>query len=222
MKNTSPKCPLCGKFIKLNLDEPPDRKMDAHINSGCVLHVLDSTKDKRRNKSPGPKCGLSRCKNEERYELVRCKLCRVEYCLEHRHPSDHSCSRIDIEKKRKEVSARERTRLAQSRLLKEVTKPKGTEKIPKERRFYVEVEAKTKAKTVCFDSNWTIGKCIDVACERLGIENNNNDPKAPKVVFTGKRNNATFPFDIPINLLEPALVPGDTLKLGVAATSTRT
>mmetsp|Transcript_4971 Transcript_4971/g.11952 ORF Transcript_4971/g.11952 Transcript_4971/m.11952 type:complete len:187 (-) Transcript_4971:756-1316(-) len=129
MKNTSPKCPLCGKFIKLNLDEPPDRKMDAHINSGCVLHVLDSTKDKRRNKSPGPKCGLSRCKNEERYELVRCKLCRVEYCLEHRHPSDHSCSRIDIEKKRKEVSARERTRLAQSRLLKEVTKPKGTEKV---------------------------------------------------------------------------------------------
>jgi len=45
------------------------------------------------------------------------------------------------------------------------------------------------------------GKCIDVACEAMGIENRNNDPQAEKTHFIGKKNKAMFPFDIPLYLL---------------------
>mmetsp|Transcript_46796 Transcript_46796/g.75242 ORF Transcript_46796/g.75242 Transcript_46796/m.75242 type:complete len:229 (-) Transcript_46796:144-830(-) len=219
-KNTSPKCPLCNKFIKLDLNEAPDRKMDEHITSGCVRHTLDLEKTKRKKeKAKAPKCGLPSCKNKEGYELVRCKLCHRSFCLTHRHAEDHRCPRLGFEKKRREVSSREKIRLAHQKRLKEVTNPKGADKIPNERQFYLEVEAKKnkiKQKTICFDKNWTIGKCIDVACEAMGIENRNNDPQAEKTHFIGKKNKAMFPFDIPLYLLVPALSPGDTVFLGSA------
>eukprot|EP00469_Lotharella_globosa_P002973 CAMPEP_0167796888 /NCGR_PEP_ID=MMETSP0111_2-20121227/15322_1 /TAXON_ID=91324 /ORGANISM="Lotharella globosa, Strain CCCM811" /LENGTH=218 /DNA_ID=CAMNT_0007690879 /DNA_START=126 /DNA_END=782 /DNA_ORIENTATION=+ len=216
MKNTTPKCPICGKFIRLDLNEAPDRKMDQHITSGCTLHVWDKAKSRQHKKKETPRCALPGCRNKEGYELVRCKFCHRSFCLTHRHAEDHRCPRLEAKTKRYRPSEAERQRRSQAAQLKAVTKPKGSEKIPQERRFYVEVESKKGGATVCFDKTWTIGKCVDVACERLGVDNRNNDPSFPKTHLTSKKSGAVFPFDIPIHLLVPALSPGDTVILGPA------
>lgn len=215
-RNKAPNCPICGKLIRVALNEPPDAKVNAHITSGCRLHVLDLGSAAKQSTSQ--QCALPGCKNKEKFELVRCKFCHRRFCLTHRHAEDHRCPRLEAKNRgHRQISARERARRQQSAQVRELLHPRGSHKVPEAFRFYVEVQLSAsggKTKTVCFNRKWTVGKCVDVACDALGHENKNNDPSAKKTYLFGKKNGAQFPFDVPIELLAPALSAGDTLILG--------
>jgi hypothetical protein len=61
--------------------------------------------------------------------------------------------------------------------------------------------------------NWTIGRALEAVCDALGVENENHLPNSKKITLTCARSQSTFPNDIPLHLLEPALANGDTVKI---------
>jgi len=131
---------------------------------------------------------------------------------------DKSKSRPDDKKKAKPVNAAaQRMRVG----LKAV----GDERVKVDDRFYLEVEypevdpsgmaLHVKPSSHWFDKNWTVGKIIDLICKHADIENRNNEQDAKKLIIISKRGGNELPYDIPLKLLDPELVTGDTIQLCV-------
>lgn len=99
----------------------------------------------------------------------------------------------------------------------------GNENIKEENRIYFEVIFPTTdifgkplampVRNIWFDKNWTIGRVIDDICDRSSLENRNNEKNAKKLNLFSKRNQAQFPYDIPIELLAPELSSGDSVLI---------
>lgn len=81
-----PVCPLCDKPIPVNRNELPDIKMSQHIDSDCQS---DPAKEKRKAYTNA--CSVRKCKKKELVP-VNCNTCRKNFCLKHRHPTDHECA----------------------------------------------------------------------------------------------------------------------------------
>lgn len=80
-----------------------------------------------------------------------------------------------------------------------------------------------------FDRKWTVGRVIDNACKHLKVENRNNITSALELYLAKETKNTSetlqqeggkasvvrteFPTDIPLYLLEPSLMEGDTVRL---------
>jgi len=101
----------------------------------------------------------------------------------------------------------------------------GDAKVKQEDRFYLEVEypevdpvgvaLHVKPSSHWFDKNWTVGKIIDVICKHANIENRNHEQNSKKLIILSKRGGLELPYDIPLGLLDPTLVTGDTIVLAV-------
>ncbi|CAH1180392.1 unnamed protein product [Phaedon cochleariae] len=86
MKNNQvPVCPLCSKPIPVGRGLSPDVVVGAHIDSDC-----QSDPAKSRRKVFTNRCTFKKCKNKELLPVV-CDACRMNFCIKHRHPTDHSC-----------------------------------------------------------------------------------------------------------------------------------
>jgi predicted nucleic acid binding AN1-type Zn finger protein len=113
---------------------------------------------------------------------------------------------------------------------------KGDDKIPQSQRFYLEVRypkkygaKRYKNQSMFFDRKWTVGRVIDNACKHLKVENRNNITSALELYLAKETRNTSealqqgggkasvvrteFPTDIPLHLLEPSLMEGDTVRL---------
>lgn len=66
--------------------------MDEHIIKGCPKITPEI---KRMYK-----CTFQRCKNSE-FAPVICNLCRKNFCVVHRFPQDHDCTRLALEEVKK-------------------------------------------------------------------------------------------------------------------------
>lgn len=80
-----PVCPLCNKPIPVTRGQLPDIAVGAHIDSDC-----QSDPAKSRRKVFTNKCSMKGCKQKEIVRVV-CNECKLNYCLKHRHPTDHKC-----------------------------------------------------------------------------------------------------------------------------------
>lgn len=80
-----PVCPLCNAAVPCKRGDPPDVAVGQHIDNDCRS---DYGKDRR--KVFANKCSSKGCKTKE-IVPVNCSDCGRNYCLKHRHPSDHSC-----------------------------------------------------------------------------------------------------------------------------------
>ncbi|XP_039294520.1 AN1-type zinc finger protein 2A [Nilaparvata lugens] len=80
-----PVCPLCNTPIPSTRGDPPDIAVSAHIDSQC-----QSQPAKNRRKVYTHRCALKGCKSKEMIALV-CNECTLNFCLKHRHASDHKC-----------------------------------------------------------------------------------------------------------------------------------
>ena len=80
-----PTCPMCNVPIPLKRGDPPDLAVGEHIDNDCQA---DSSKNRR--KIFVNKCSMKGCKIKE-IVRVNCSICKVNFCLKHRHPSDHMC-----------------------------------------------------------------------------------------------------------------------------------
>ncbi|XP_068623022.1 AN1-type zinc finger protein 2A-like [Battus philenor] len=95
-----PVCPLCGAPVPGRRGEPPDVAVGAHIDNQCTS---DPAKE-RRNKVFTNKCSYKGCKTKEMVPLI-CNECTLNYCLRHRHASDHACEGKLAAKRRKAAEA---------------------------------------------------------------------------------------------------------------------
>lgn len=83
--NQVPVCPLCNKPIPVQKGQHPDYVVGNHIDSDC-----QSDPAKFRRKVFTNKCSYKKCKTKEVVPVI-CDQCKQNYCLKHRHTSDHAC-----------------------------------------------------------------------------------------------------------------------------------
>ena len=75
-------CPLCSQPIPVTRGSVPDLAVSQHIENNC------QTRAKARVFTN--KCHKDRCKKKELVACI-CDVCKLNFCLAHRHPADHSC-----------------------------------------------------------------------------------------------------------------------------------
>ena len=82
--NQVPVCPLCNQPVPVARGVLPDVGVSQHIDNEC--------QDDRatKNRSSRNKCNVKGCKIKELVPVL-CSDCKVNFCLKHRHPSDHNC-----------------------------------------------------------------------------------------------------------------------------------
>lgn len=76
-----PVCPLCDKPVPTPKGTSPDATVSAHLDRDCQEKARRKTKNK---------CSLKKCKQTE-FIKVSCERCHQNFCLKHRHPTDHEC-----------------------------------------------------------------------------------------------------------------------------------
>ncbi|XP_066137736.1 AN1-type zinc finger protein 2A-like [Euwallacea fornicatus] len=83
--NQVPVCPLCNIPIPVQKGLHPDYVVGNHIDSDC-----QSDPAKSRRKVFANKCSYKKCKTKEVIPVI-CNECTLNFCLKHRHTTDHEC-----------------------------------------------------------------------------------------------------------------------------------
>nr|XP_045000528.1 AN1-type zinc finger protein 2A isoform X2 [Jaculus jaculus] len=79
-----PVCPLCDVPIPVRRGETPDVAVGEHIDRDCA------PRPGRGEKVFTYRCSKEGCKKKEMLQLA-CVQCHGNFCIQHRHPLDHSC-----------------------------------------------------------------------------------------------------------------------------------
>eukprot|EP00051_Salpingoeca_urceolata_P018011 m.250692 g.250692 ORF g.250692 m.250692 type:complete len:237 (-) comp19101_c0_seq1:1404-2114(-) len=80
-----PECPLCGELVTFSADGDPNIAMERHIQRGCKPKKPNASQQAYRHA-----CAQPGCKKKEGMKL-NCASCGRNFCLKHRHESDHAC-----------------------------------------------------------------------------------------------------------------------------------
>ncbi|XP_058425421.1 AN1-type zinc finger protein 2A isoform X2 [Diceros bicornis minor] len=81
-----PVCPLCNNPIPVKKGEIPDVVVGEHIDRDCKYHPG------KKEKIFTYRCSKEGCRKKEMLQ-VACDQCHGNFCIQHRHPLDHSCTR---------------------------------------------------------------------------------------------------------------------------------
>ncbi|XP_013191362.1 AN1-type zinc finger protein 2A [Amyelois transitella] len=107
-----PVCPLCGAPVPGRRGEPPDVAVSAHIDNQCTS---DPARE-RRKKVFTNRCSHKGCKTKEMVPLV-CSECSLNYCLKHRHTTDHACEgKLAAKRRQAANAAKARLKAAENRV----------------------------------------------------------------------------------------------------------
>nr|CAG4652047.1 EOG090X0APF [Triops cancriformis] len=81
-----PVCPLCSQPVPGRRGEAPDIAVGDHIDRDC-----QSDPAKAKRKVFANRCSIKSCKKKEIVRVI-CDSCKNNFCLRHRHMSDHNCT----------------------------------------------------------------------------------------------------------------------------------
>ena len=104
----------------------------------------------------------------------------------------------------------------------------GDERVPSDERWYLYVDTSPVRSrpvkdlpVVWVNRQWTVGRVIDGVCERVGIECQNHLQGGKKIGLGCERTmgQGLLPNDLPLHLLTPAVMNGDTVQLRYRAPS---
>lgn len=88
--NQVPICPLCSQPVAHPRGQPPDIAVGRHIDQYCKQNeLLDKPAEPKTNIHP---CSFKSCKHKDVIYL-ECDFCRLKYCIKHRYPTDHKCTK---------------------------------------------------------------------------------------------------------------------------------
>lgn len=92
--NTMPVCPVCQATVYARVDASRDAVVNAHIASGCTLHLLETKRAMaKENLSLATRCEQpTGCRNAEKLSTLVCQQCSRQFCLSHRLPDTHRCT----------------------------------------------------------------------------------------------------------------------------------
>ncbi|KAF2356800.1 Zinc finger AN1-type [Trinorchestia longiramus] len=79
-----PVCPLCDQAVPAPRGQPPDIAISRHLDDNCKV---------KKKKIFTNKCCYTNCKKKEMMP-IECRDCGLNFCLSHRHPNDHQCSKV--------------------------------------------------------------------------------------------------------------------------------
>ncbi|VDM09994.1 unnamed protein product [Wuchereria bancrofti] len=88
-----PVCPLCNKPIPVARGERPDKQVSDHIDSNCKSNPAIALKGKIYTYH----CSQRNCRKRELVS-VECNQCGRNFCLKHRFPADHDCTKVKSKK----------------------------------------------------------------------------------------------------------------------------
>ncbi|KAL6076262.1 hypothetical protein STEG23_018606, partial [Scotinomys teguina] len=182
------------------------------IGQHCQVNVI-----KERTKTDDHKpysCSFKDCTEVELVAVI-CPYCEKNFCLRHRHQSDHGCEKLEIPKPRMAATqklvkdiidnkaggaaskgrkgAKSSGTAAKVALMKLKVHADGDESLPQTERIYFQVYlpkgSKEKSKAMFFCLRWSIGKVVDFAASLAGLRNENNKltAKAEETVVVRSR-----------------------------------
>nr|XP_020032313.1 AN1-type zinc finger protein 1 isoform X1 [Castor canadensis] len=178
------------------------RSKDSH---GCPEVAVLNERLKTDNHT-SYSCSFKDCAEKELVAVI-CPYCEKNFCLRHRHQSDHECEKLEIPKprmaatqklvkdiidsqigetasKRRKGAKRSET-AAKVALMKLKMHASGDKSLPQTERIYFQVllpkGSKEKSKPMFFCHRWSIGKVIDVAASLASLKNDNNKLMAKKL-----------------------------------------
>jgi len=102
-----PVCPLCNNPVPVARGTLPDIAVSAHIEADCQTSS--------KHKVFTNRCNKTKCKKKELVPVI-CNSCKLNFCLTHRHPADHDCSKIKsgIDNSRKAAAEAAASRMTSS------------------------------------------------------------------------------------------------------------
>ncbi|XP_005381776.1 PREDICTED: AN1-type zinc finger protein 1 isoform X1 [Chinchilla lanigera] len=165
-------------------------------------------------------CSFKDCAERELVAVI-CPYCEKNFCLRHRHQSDHECEKLEIPKPRMTATqtlvrniihskSGERTNkrlegtknsvtAAKVALMKLKMHADGDKSLPQAERIYFQVflpkGSKDKSKPMFFCHRWSIGKAIDFAASLASLKNDNNRLAAKKLRLCHISSGEALPLD---------------------------
>ncbi|XP_041046447.1 AN1-type zinc finger protein 1 isoform X1 [Carcharodon carcharias] len=197
------------------------RSKDAHHCSGVC-----SRKPVKSEGTSSYKCTYKSCKTKELLPII-CLHCEKNFCLGHRHQSDHNCEKQEVPKSRLVVpqqvvketvaenavplkkgrkGARNSATAAKVALMKMKLHAVGDKTIPQvnnERVFFqvfLPKGNKEKSRSMFFCSKWSIGKMVDNAASLLNLRNDNNILASKKLRLCHSESGSALPMDQTLEL----------------------
>uniref|UniRef100_A0A4P6D7F7 Putative zinc finger an1 type protein rhodnius neglectus n=1 Tax=Rhodnius prolixus TaxID=13249 RepID=A0A4P6D7F7_RHOPR len=84
-----PVCPLCNKPVSSSRGQRPDIAVGHHIDNDCQSDPAVGCRQVFKHR-----CALKGCKKKE-VVPIKCNDCNFNYCVTHRHSTDHNCAGIN-------------------------------------------------------------------------------------------------------------------------------
>nr|XP_012595458.1 AN1-type zinc finger protein 1 isoform X1 [Microcebus murinus] len=166
------------------------------------------------------RCSFKDCAERELVAVI-CPYCEKNFCLRHRHQSDHECEKLEIPKPRmaatqklvkdiidsktgettskRRKGAKNSETAAKVALMKLKMHADGDKSLPQTERIYFQVflpkGSKVKSKAMFFCHRWSIGKVIDFAASLASLKNDNNKLTAKKLRLCHITSGEALPLD---------------------------
>ncbi|XP_055459427.1 AN1-type zinc finger protein 1 [Psammomys obesus] len=192
------------------------RSKDSH---GCPEVNVIKERLKRDEHKSYP-CSLKDCTEVELMEVI-CPYCEKNFCLRHRHQSDHGCEKLQIPQPRMAATqklvkdiidaktggaaskgrkgSKSSATAAKVALMKLKMHAVGDNSLPQTERIYFQVYlpkgSKEKSKAMFFCLRWSIGKVVDFAASLASLRNENNKLTAKKLKLCQVPSGEALPLD---------------------------
>ncbi|XP_068381569.1 AN1-type zinc finger protein 1 isoform X1 [Eschrichtius robustus] len=165
-------------------------------------------------------CSFKDCAERELVPVM-CPYCEKNFCLRHRHQSDHECEELEIPKSRmaatqklvkdiidsktgetaskRRKGAKNSETAAKVALMKLKMRANGDKSLPQTERIYFQVflpkGSKEKSKPMFFCQQWSIGRVIDFAASLASLKNDNNKLTPKKLRLCHSTSGEALPLD---------------------------
>ncbi|XP_067568078.1 AN1-type zinc finger protein 1 isoform X1 [Pseudorca crassidens] len=194
-----------------------DCKVILGFSTAWRVTVIERLKSDTHTSYP---CSFKDCAERELVPVM-CPYCEKNFCLRHRHQSDHECEELEIPKSRmaatqklvKDIIDSKRGETASKRrkgaknsetaakvaLMKLKMHANGDKSLPQTERIYFQVflpkGSKEKSKPMFFCQQWSIGRVIDFAASLASLKNDNNKLTPKKLRLCHSTSGEALPLD---------------------------
>lgn len=165
-------------------------------------------------------CSFKDCTGVELVAVI-CPYCEKNFCLRHRHQSDHECENMEVPKPRMAATqklvreivdakaggatskgrrgAKSSGTAAKVALMRLKMHADGEKSLPQTERTYFQVYlpkgSKEKSKAMFFSLRWSIGRVVDAAASLANLRNENNKLTAKKLRLCHVPSGEVLPLD---------------------------
>ncbi|KAK7803616.1 hypothetical protein U0070_014300 [Myodes glareolus] len=206
-------CSTAGSEVTLETPSPPAGERDRVLTTGAVNIIKERPKADEHKPYP---CSFKDCTEVELVAVV-CPYCEKNFCLRHRHQSDHGCEKLEVPQPRMTATqklvkdiiggavskgrkgAKTSGTAAKVALMKMKMHADGDKSLPQTERIYFQVYlpkgSKEKSKAMFFCLRWSIGKVVDSAASLASLRNENNKLVAKKLRLCHVPSGEALPLD---------------------------